>query len=128
MGAPTQTFTSARSIETLDLLDAVLKEMGRATIKQLCVRVNLSPSQTSLYILEMQRTGRAHCSRKTSFFEGGTTPKEWSAGPAPIGTGTRPNADLDRRAIVRQTWAPHHARDPLHCLLFGAPAALAVAA
>lgn len=121
MGAPTQTFTSTRSIEMLDQLQKLLAEMGRATVKELCDRVQLSPGQMALYVRELERTNRAHCSRATRFFQGGTTPKVWAAGPGPEGGGTA----VERRIVVRKQWEPHHARDALVCFLFGAPAALA---
>lgn len=120
MGAPTQTFTSTRSIEMLDQLQKLLAEMGRATVKELCERVQLSPGQTSLYVRELERTERAHCSRATRFFQGGTTPKIWAAGPVPEGGGTA----VERRVVVRTQWEPNLKRDPLVCCLFGAPAAL----
>jgi hypothetical protein len=121
MSAPTQRFTTARSMEMLDQIAAALAEMGRATVKELSVRSKLSPGQTAQYVLELERTGRAHCAQEAMRRQGGQSGKVWAAGPAP-GAELRTLVDAERCVVVRKRWPPHHVRDVLDCYLFGAPA------
>jgi hypothetical protein len=122
-----QTFTSRRAIEVMEQIGAFLEQQGRASSAEVCAHLGMSQVQTAVYLVQLEKLARIHCIERPMNIQNGRTPTIWGPGATPSDADdveAPGEKGFSRRVVVRQQWAPNHARMPLDCLLFGVPAAL----
>ena len=116
-------FNSPRAMAVFEQIEKVLHERGGASTWDLALVTGLSTNRIGEFLREMRRIGTAVCTQRAVRYQGGTTHAQWGPGrsSAEIDEATD---DTPRRVVVRKQWELNHARDPLVCCLFGAPAVM----
>lgn len=118
-----------------DIAKAVLARIidrlaaGAATTTELIAASGKSPGRGRDYLMRLRTTGQVLCVVEPVHSFNGATPGVWGLNPDYVPALDVPFEVDDtvdtfpRRVIVRRSgeWAPHHARGPMECLLFGVP-------
>lgn len=96
---------------------------GPATMLDLIAATGKSGGRGRAYIMHLRQVGRIICMAEAVNTFKGSTPSVWALNPAYVEADVV-DGDGWPRVTIRSTWAPHHARNPMDCLLFGVPAAM----